>query len=108
MNWLNGLDGRIDREAPLGDLTWFGLGGRARYLVRPADVEQLGEVLRGALANGVPVKVLGGGANVLIRDDGFDGVVVRLDDQSFKRVQIDGETVYLVDDNGIGGRDVEA
>ena len=87
------MDGRIDCQAPLGDLTWFGLGGGARYLVRPADVGQLGEVLRRALAQGVPVKVLGGGANVLIRDDGFDGVVLRLDDEWFTRVRIEGETV---------------
>jgi UDP-N-acetylmuramate dehydrogenase len=95
MNWLHGFEGRTERDAPLGDLTSFGLGGKARYLVHPADARQVGQVLHQALEAGLPVRVLGGGANVLIRDDGFDGVVMRLDDPSFKRVEIDGPTVCV-------------
>jgi len=77
----------------LAELTWFGLGGRARYVAHPAGADSLGVILRRALDHGVPVKILGGGANVLVRDDGFDGVVVRLDDESFRRVEIDGDCV---------------
>ena len=93
MNWLNGVEGRAERDVPLGRLTWFGLGGRARYVVHPTGAESLGEILRRALESRVPVKILGGGANVLVRDNGFDGVVVRLDDASFGRVVIDGDRV---------------
>ena len=93
MNWLNGFEGRAERDVPLGRLTWFGLGGRARYVVHPTGAESLGEILRRALESRVPVKILGGGANVLVRDNGFDGVVVRLDDASFCRVEIDGDRV---------------
>jgi len=93
MNWLNGFEGRAERGVPLAGLTWFGLGGRARYVVHPTGAESLGEVLRQALESRVPVKILGGGANVLVRDNGFDGVVVRLDDASFRRVEIDGDRV---------------
>lgn len=93
MNWLNEFDRQTDRDVPLADLTWYRLGGRARFLAHPAGSEQLGEILRRAVEHGVPVKILGGGANVLVRDDGFDGLVVRLDDDSFRKVEFDGQEV---------------
>ncbi|MCP4247379.1 MAG: UDP-N-acetylmuramate dehydrogenase [bacterium] len=94
MSWLNGFDGRAERNAPLGALTWFGLGGRARHLVHPRGADALADVVRRAGdARGVPIKILGGGANLLVRDDGYDGIVVRLDDPSFQEVQHDGPCV---------------
>ncbi len=65
------------------------MGGRARYLFRPRDAEQLARLLTRARDEGAPVKVLGGGANVLISDDGVDGVVVRLDQPAFREVKRD-------------------
>ena len=93
MTWLNEFEGRAERGVPLAGLTWFGLGGRARYLAHPAGTESLGQLLRRALEDGMAIKILGGGANVLVRDDGFDGVVVRLDDESFRREELDGRRV---------------
>ena len=93
MNWLNEFGGRAERDVPLAEHTWFGLGGRARYMVHPPTVESLGELLVSAVKSGIPVKVLGGGANVLVRDDGFDGLVIRLDEQPFNHLEIDGESV---------------
>lgn len=93
MNWLNGFDGRVERDAPLGALTWFGLGGRARHLVHPRGAESLADLVRQGGDAGLAIKILGGGANVLIRDDGFDGIVVRLDDPSFREVDIAGPEV---------------
>ncbi|HUU81936.1 MAG TPA: UDP-N-acetylmuramate dehydrogenase [Phycisphaerae bacterium] len=95
MSWLNGLQGRIEHDAPLGALTWYGLGGRARHLLHPTGPRELGQVLQHARDDGLATKVLGAGANVLITDDGFDGVVIRLDDPSFKRISIDGRTVRV-------------
>jgi UDP-N-acetylmuramate dehydrogenase len=68
-------------------LTWFKLGGRARHLFRPPSREKLAGFVARAADEQVPVKVLGAGANVLIRDDGFDGVVVRLDQPAFREVE---------------------
>jgi len=94
MGWLEEGDHGADRDVPLAGLTWFGLGGRARWLAHPADPADLGRLLQQALASGIPVKILGGGANVLVRDDGFDGIVVRLDQGAFRRVVFDGERVH--------------
>ncbi len=94
MNWLNDFSGKIEPDAPLADRTWFKLGGNARWLATPASTRELADVLRLASEHGVSVKALGAGANVLVRDDGFDGVVVRLDQEAFTAVRFDGERVH--------------
>lgn len=92
-NWLTGYNGRVERDVPLAPLTWFNLGGPARYMASPRSVEELGEIVRRARENAIPVKVLGGGANVLVRDDGVDGLVVRLDDPCFEELQFSEQSV---------------
>lgn len=87
MSWWSEFADRIERDAPLGRLTWFRLGGVARYLFRPRDADDLALFVRLARTADASVKVLGGGANVLIRDEGFDGFVVRLDDDEFRKVE---------------------
>jgi len=69
--------GRLTADAPLGPQTWFRAGGPAEVLFRPADVEDLATFLA-ALPDDLPVTVLGVGSNLLVRDGGVKGVVVRL------------------------------
>src|SRR5258708_13259091 len=69
--------GRRTADAPLGPQTWFGTGGPAEVLFRPADVEDLASFLA-ALPAEVQVTVLGVGSNLLVRDGGVKGVVIRL------------------------------
>ncbi|CAN5774836.1 UDP-N-acetylmuramate dehydrogenase [soil metagenome] len=69
--------GRLTADAPLGPQTWFATGGPAEVLFRPADVEDLASFLA-ALPADVPVTVLGVGSNLLVRDGGIKGVVIRL------------------------------
>lgn len=80
-------------DAPLGALTWYRLGGPARWLLSPRDADELTAVLRYCAKQGVPWRVLGRGANVLIRDEGFDGAVIRLTGPAFEAVQYDGARV---------------
>ncbi len=93
MSWWREFASRVECDAPLGTLTWFRVGGRARYMFRPRVEAQLAALVERAKQEGVPIKVLGSGANVLICDDGFDGVVVRLDSDAFTRVEWDGATL---------------
>ena len=69
--------GRLAADAPLGPQTWFRAGGAAEVLFRPADVEDLATFMA-ALPADVPVTVLGVGSNILVRDGGVKGVVIRL------------------------------
>ncbi len=71
------LRGRVQANAPLAPFTWFRVGGPAEALVRPADAEDLAQFLR-ALPLEVPVHVIGACSNLVIRDGGLPGVVIRL------------------------------
>ncbi len=69
--------GRIDANAPLADLTWFRVGGPAEVLFTPADEDDLALMLKATPAE-VPVYVIGVGSNLLVRDGGVPGMVIRL------------------------------
>jgi UDP-N-acetylmuramate dehydrogenase len=74
---LPDLRGRLTAEAPLKDYTWFRVGGPAEVLYSPADEADLAYLLKG-LPAAIPVTVIGLGSNLLVRDGGIDGVVIRL------------------------------
>jgi len=69
--------GRLTEQAPLAPLVWFKTGGAAQWLFEPADAEDLAAFMRD-LAPAVPVMALGLGSNLIVRDGGVPGVVVRL------------------------------
>jgi UDP-N-acetylmuramate dehydrogenase len=69
--------GRLKPDAPLAPLVWFKSGGKAECLFEPADLDDLTSFLRN-LDPGVPVMALGLGSNMVVRDGGVPGVVVRL------------------------------
>ncbi len=66
----------VEFDAPIA--TWFGVGGRADRLARPGSVEELRALLEGHDASTGEVRVLGDGANLLVADEGVDGLVVDL------------------------------
>ncbi len=74
---LPSLRGRVQEAFPLGPTTWFRVGGPAEALVRPADAADLCGFLA-ALPHEVPVTVVGAASNLIIRDGGVNGVVIRL------------------------------
>jgi len=74
---LPSLRGRVQMNAPLAPFTWFRVGGPAEALVRPADAADLAQFLR-ALPPDVPVHVIAACSNLIIRDGGLPGVVLRL------------------------------
>jgi UDP-N-acetylmuramate dehydrogenase len=82
--------GTYTEKAPLKDLVWFRAGGAADILFRPADVDDLCTFMAEKPAD-VPVSVIGVGSNLLIRDGGIPGVVIRLP-SAFGRVEPVGKT----------------
>ncbi|MGO3518525.1 MAG: UDP-N-acetylmuramate dehydrogenase [Acetobacter cibinongensis] len=72
-----GTRGRVTANAPLGPRTWFRVGGAAEWLFQPADTQDLAEVMQ-KLSPELPVMALGACSNVIVRDGGIDGIVVRL------------------------------
>ena len=71
------IRGRVQAGAPLAPFTWFRTGGPAEWLARPADAEDLVALLAGRPA-GEPLTVVGAASNLIVRDGGVPGLVVRL------------------------------
>lgn len=87
---------RHETDVPLAPLTWYGVGGAARVVAHPSGTEQLAQLARACHLDKTSLFVLGAGANLLVRDEGVDGVVVRLDDPSFKEVRMDPHTGLVI------------
>ncbi|WP_313007887.1 UDP-N-acetylmuramate dehydrogenase [Brevundimonas vesicularis] len=84
--------GKLLRNEPLAPYTWFRVGGAAEALFIPADAEDLADFLK-ALDPAVPVTVLGVGSNVIVRDGGVEGVVIRLAGRPWAQITADGDAV---------------
>jgi UDP-N-acetylmuramate dehydrogenase len=83
--------GRLSEQVPLAPITWFRVGGAAEIMFRPADIDDLADFLA-AKPPDVPVTVIGVASNLLVRDGGVAGVVIRLG-RGFVDVKIDGSLV---------------
>ncbi|HEV2968451.1 MAG TPA: UDP-N-acetylmuramate dehydrogenase [Pirellulales bacterium] len=91
--FINGFE-KIVREAePLAPHTWFQLGGPAEYFAEPHTFEELAALVRRCHDDEIPIRILGGGSNLLVRDDGVSGVVVRLSAAPFSGISLQGQIV---------------
>jgi len=82
----------VERDFPLARLTTVRTGGAADWFARPSDEEHLVGALRWAEAEGLPVGVVGSGSNLLVADDGFHGLALKLDGE-LAQIERDGERV---------------
>jgi UDP-N-acetylmuramate dehydrogenase len=86
------LRGRLLANEQLAPLTWFRVGGPAQVLFTPADADDLAYLL-GLLAREIPVYVVGVGSNLIVRDGGVPGVVIRLSPRGFGEASAEGDLV---------------
>ncbi|WP_398480390.1 UDP-N-acetylmuramate dehydrogenase [Tardiphaga sp.] len=86
------LRGRLLANESLAPLTWFRVGGPAQVLFTPAEEDDLGYFLS-KLPSDIPVTVVGVGSNLIVRDGGIEGVVIRLSPRGFGQVAVDGDIV---------------
>ena len=87
---LPNVRGKLTQNAPLNKHVWFKSGGQADWLFEPADAEDL-KSFCAEIAGNTPVMALGVGSNMIIRDGGVAGVVIKLGPQ-FADVEVTGET----------------
>ena len=85
----------VTADKPLAPLTWFRLGGPAAFLARPRTVPEVAALLRHAHEVNLPVRLLGGGSNLLIQDHGFPGLVIHLESPAFADVTINENRVTV-------------
>lgn len=86
------IRGRVQRDAALAPFTWFRVGGPAEWLVRPADIDDLLLLLRDLPAE-VPLTVIGAASNLIIRDGGVRGVVLRLAGKGFGAINVEPDGI---------------
>ncbi|EKS35825.1 UDP-N-acetylenolpyruvoylglucosamine reductase [Afipia clevelandensis ATCC 49720] len=86
------LRGRLLANEALAPLTWFRVGGPAQILFTPADEDDLAYFLM-RLPQDIPVYTVGVGSNLIVRDGGVSGVVIRLSPRGFGEVKAEGDTV---------------
>jgi len=82
--------GRLSLDSPLAPYTWFRVGGPADALASPADEDDLAYLLA-ALPREIPVTVIGVGSNLIVRDGGVRGVVIRLGGRAFGPVEMNDD-----------------
>jgi len=100
LNRLPPVRGQLTSKASLAAFSWFRVGGDAEVLFEPADVDDL-TVFMGGLPADIPVTVIGVASNLLVRDGGIPGVVIRLG-KNFADISRDGDTLNV----GAGAMDV--
>jgi UDP-N-acetylmuramate dehydrogenase len=112
---VKNLRGRLTPNAPMDRVTWFQAGGLAELMFQPHDAQDLATFLK-MLPQEVPLTVVGVGSNLLVRDGGIPGVVVRLSAKGFGQLDLMGDNrikagaicpdkhlAAMAMDNGIGG-----
>ena len=93
MDIASGFERIVRRQEPLAMHTWFQLGGPAEYFAEPETVDELVAVLRRCHDEGVPVRVLGQGSNILVHDEGVPGMVVRISAPAFCKIEVEGRSL---------------
>lgn len=94
--------GKYQKDVPLSKHTWFGVGGPAEVMFHPQDAEDLSHFIRTKPYN-LPICIIGGGSNILVRDGGIPGVVIKLDSSSFRKISIKDNLITC----GAGVKNVE-
>ncbi|MHC4878052.1 MAG: UDP-N-acetylmuramate dehydrogenase [Planctomycetota bacterium] len=93
MSLLDRFSEITQADQPLAPLTWMKVGGLAQYLVEPRTPDELQQVIEFCHSEGIPAHLLGGGSNVLVRDEGVSGAVIRLTSDEFAKISVDGTVV---------------
>lgn len=102
LDLLPEVNGKYLTNISLSRHTWFGVGGPAEVLYLPEDSKDLGHFLKLKPYN-LPISIIGGGSNLLVRDGGVPGVVLKLDSPHFKKITVNDESITC----GAGVRNIE-
>ena len=113
---LQGMRGRITPNAEMDKITWFRAGGLAEALFQPADEDDLAAFLKAVPRRDIPLTVVGIGSNLLVREGGIPGFVIRLSAKGFGEAEVvsptriragaatpDKRVAALAQEAGIGG-----
>ena len=86
---FEGLEHVVREQEPMARRSWFRLGGPAEYFAEPTSRDELQDIVERCRTNDVPIRVLGGGSNLLVRDEGVPGMVLSLGAPAFSEITVD-------------------
>jgi UDP-N-acetylmuramate dehydrogenase len=89
-SWQDELSAIFRPQEPLAPYTSLKLGGPAQWLAQPQSADQLAFVVKRCVAEQIPFRVLGGGSNLLVKDEGVGGMVIRLHEPAFTTIEVQG------------------
>ena len=95
MNSLDDFQAIVRPAELLAPYTWFRIGGPAQFLAKPRSTEELQGLLQRCHREGLPVRILSGGSNILVSDAGVSGVVIHLESPAFADVSLSGTTITV-------------
>jgi UDP-N-acetylmuramate dehydrogenase len=93
MAWYSDLGSIVRRDEPLAPHTWLQIGGPAEFFAEPTNRDQLSRIIQRCRAESIPARLLGGGSNLLVREQPVPGVVVRLSADDFCHITVRNSTV---------------
>ena len=95
MGLMTGFEKIVRQSEPLAMHTWFQLGGPAEHFAEPETIDELTALVRRCYEEGIEVRVLGQGSNILVRDEGVPGLVVHLSAPAFSDIRIEGNSIAV-------------
>lgn len=93
MSIFTGFEKIVRPDEPMAMHTWFQLGGPAEYFAEPGDLDELLALVRRGAEEGLRMRILGRGSNILVRDEGVQGLVIFLSAPVFRAIDVDGRTL---------------
>jgi len=93
MDPLKGFEDIVRRDEPLAMHTWLQLGGTAEYFAEPETTDQLVALITRCHQEGIAMRVLGRGSNILVRDEGVPGIVVHLAGAAFSAIRVSEQSI---------------
>lgn len=93
MGLMTGFEKIVRPSEPLAMHTWFQLGGPAEFFAEPETIDELTALVRRCYEDGIEVRLLGQGSNILVRDEGVPGLVIHLSAPAFCEIRIDGNSI---------------
>lgn len=89
MQVLSGFEHFVKENEKIGPMTRLRIGGTVKYLAEPTSVEELANLTKRFNEAEIPIRLIGGGTNVLVHDEGFDGLVIRLSAPAFGELKVE-------------------
>ncbi len=84
----------IRENEPLAPFTWLRLGGNAKYFAEPTSITDFCQLIAAANQQNIPIRLLGDGSNIIVREEGFEGLVIHLSTAEMCQVRIEGTTIH--------------